>query len=201
MPLVWQQDFAAPLWDEALALPVVNNLPVLLHLQTCATVFSPKRTPLQLRCEGIRLFLLWLQALQTNCGEEQILMFACLVPGFPPLPSPRGPCTLESLVSPPAAPDGEPSPGEGCDGCCWLPLGLIPGWPGCVWLLGWCSSRTAHSCHAEWLWLWAGSSDTAAAGAFCCPTNRFGGFLLADSLLVSALPSCRESGTILAGMC
>uniref|UniRef100_A0A8D2PJN7 Ral GTPase activating protein catalytic subunit alpha 2 n=1 Tax=Zosterops lateralis melanops TaxID=1220523 RepID=A0A8D2PJN7_ZOSLA len=52
-------------------------------------------------CEGIRLFLLWLQALQTNCGEEQILMFACLVPGFPPLPSPRGPCTLESLVSPP----------------------------------------------------------------------------------------------------
>uniref|UniRef100_A0A8D2PLN4 Ral GTPase activating protein catalytic subunit alpha 2 n=1 Tax=Zosterops lateralis melanops TaxID=1220523 RepID=A0A8D2PLN4_ZOSLA len=53
-------------------------------------------------CEGIRLFLLWLQALQTNCGEEQILMFACLVPGFPPLPSPRGPCTLESLVTLPS---------------------------------------------------------------------------------------------------
>ncbi|KAF2981071.1 hypothetical protein EK904_002261, partial [Melospiza melodia maxima] len=34
---------------------------------------------LKLRCEGIRLFLLWLQALQTNCGEEQILMFACLI--------------------------------------------------------------------------------------------------------------------------
>ncbi|XP_063247342.1 ral GTPase-activating protein subunit alpha-2 isoform X2 [Prinia subflava] len=67
---------------------------------------------LKLRCEGIRLFLLWLQALQTNCGEEQILMFACLVPGFPPLPSPHGPCTLESLVSPPAAPDAKIFPEE-----------------------------------------------------------------------------------------
>ncbi|XP_068864864.1 ral GTPase-activating protein subunit alpha-2 isoform X1 [Aphelocoma coerulescens] len=67
---------------------------------------------LKLRCEGIRLFLLWLQALQTNCAEEQILMFACLVPGFPPLPSSRGPCTLESLVSPPAAPDAKIFPEE-----------------------------------------------------------------------------------------
>ncbi|NWV94204.1 RGPA2 protein, partial [Machaerirhynchus nigripectus] len=67
---------------------------------------------LKLRCEGIRLFLLWLQALQTNCAEEQILMFACLVPGFPPLPSARGPCTLESLVSPPAAPDAKIFPEE-----------------------------------------------------------------------------------------
>ncbi|NXR76235.1 RGPA2 protein, partial [Pycnonotus jocosus] len=67
---------------------------------------------LKVLCEGIRLFLLWLQALQTNCGEEQILMFACLVPGFPPLPSPRGPCTLESLVSPPAAPDAKIFPEE-----------------------------------------------------------------------------------------
>lgn len=100
----------------------MNYLPALLRLQTCVTAFHPKCTPLQLRCEGIRLFLLWLQALQTNCGEEQILMFACLVPGFPPLPSPRGPCTLESLVSPPAAPDGEPSPGGDDDGGCWLPL-------------------------------------------------------------------------------
>ncbi|NXO23135.1 RGPA2 protein, partial [Cisticola juncidis] len=67
---------------------------------------------LKVLCEGIRLFLLWLQALQTNCGEEQILMFACLVPGFPPLPSPRGPCTLESLLSPPAAPDAKIFPEE-----------------------------------------------------------------------------------------
>ncbi|NXO43019.1 RGPA2 protein, partial [Locustella ochotensis] len=67
---------------------------------------------LKVLCEGIRLFLLWLQALQTNCSEEQILMFACLVPGFPPLPSPHGPCTLESLVSPLAAPDGKIFPEE-----------------------------------------------------------------------------------------
>ncbi|NXV05177.1 RGPA2 protein, partial [Cettia cetti] len=67
---------------------------------------------LKLRCEGIRLFLLWLQALQTNCGEEQILMFACLVPGFPPLPSPCGLCTLESLVCPPAVPDAKIFPEE-----------------------------------------------------------------------------------------
>ncbi|KAL2305615.1 hypothetical protein Nmel_003497, partial [Mimus melanotis] len=67
---------------------------------------------LKLRCEGIRLFLLWLQALQTNCGEEQVLLFACLVPGFPPLPSSRGPCTLESLLSPPAMPDAKIFPEE-----------------------------------------------------------------------------------------
>ncbi|XP_062346719.1 ral GTPase-activating protein subunit alpha-2 [Cinclus cinclus] len=67
---------------------------------------------LKLRCEGIRLFLLWLQALQTNCGEEQVLLFACLVPGFPPLPSSRGPCTLDSLLSPPAVPDAKIFPEE-----------------------------------------------------------------------------------------
>ncbi|XP_039241716.1 ral GTPase-activating protein subunit alpha-2 isoform X3 [Pipra filicauda] len=67
---------------------------------------------LKIRCEGIRLFLLWLQALQTNCGEEQILLFACLVPGFPPLVSSRGPCTLESLLSPPCPPDAKIFPEE-----------------------------------------------------------------------------------------
>uniref|UniRef100_A0A803XSU5 Ral GTPase activating protein catalytic subunit alpha 2 n=1 Tax=Meleagris gallopavo TaxID=9103 RepID=A0A803XSU5_MELGA len=51
------------------------------------------------KCEGIRLFLLWLQALQTNCTEEQILIFACLVPGFPPVLSSRGPCTLDNIYS------------------------------------------------------------------------------------------------------
>uniref|UniRef100_A0A672TTN8 Ral GTPase activating protein catalytic subunit alpha 2 n=1 Tax=Strigops habroptila TaxID=2489341 RepID=A0A672TTN8_STRHB len=65
-----------------------------------------------IRCEGIRLFLLWLQALQTNCGEEQILIFACLVPGFPPLTSSRGPCTLDNLISPPNSPDAKISPEE-----------------------------------------------------------------------------------------
>ncbi|XP_036912913.1 ral GTPase-activating protein subunit alpha-2 isoform X4 [Sturnira hondurensis] len=55
---------------------------------------------IKIRCEGIRLFLLWLQALQTNCTEEQVLIFACLVPGFPVIMSSRGPCTLETLISP-----------------------------------------------------------------------------------------------------
>uniref|UniRef100_H0UWK7 Ral GTPase activating protein catalytic subunit alpha 2 n=1 Tax=Cavia porcellus TaxID=10141 RepID=H0UWK7_CAVPO len=55
---------------------------------------------IKIRCEGIRLFLLWLQALQTNCTEEQVLIFACLVPGFPAVLSSRGPCTLETLINP-----------------------------------------------------------------------------------------------------
>ncbi|XP_064001784.1 ral GTPase-activating protein subunit alpha-2 isoform X4 [Pogoniulus pusillus] len=67
---------------------------------------------LKIRCEGIRLFLLWLQALQTNCLEEQILIFACLVPGFPPILSSRGPCTLDSLISPPNSPDAKIFPEE-----------------------------------------------------------------------------------------
>ncbi|KFV19110.1 Ral GTPase-activating protein subunit alpha-2, partial [Tauraco erythrolophus] len=67
---------------------------------------------LKIRCEGIRLFLLWLQALQTNCAEEQILIFACLVPGFPPLMSSRGPYALDNLISPPNAPDAKIFPEE-----------------------------------------------------------------------------------------
>ncbi|XP_004447813.1 ral GTPase-activating protein subunit alpha-2 isoform X1 [Dasypus novemcinctus] len=55
---------------------------------------------IKIRCEGIRLFLLWLQALQTNCAEDQVLIFACLVPGFPAVLSSRGPCTLETLINP-----------------------------------------------------------------------------------------------------
>ncbi|XP_015712092.1 ral GTPase-activating protein subunit alpha-2 isoform X1 [Coturnix japonica] len=67
---------------------------------------------LKLRCEGIRLFLLWLQALQTNCTEEQILIFACLVPGFPPVMSSRGPCTLDNVISPSNSPDAKIFPEE-----------------------------------------------------------------------------------------
>uniref|UniRef100_A0A3Q1NIX8 Ral GTPase activating protein catalytic subunit alpha 2 n=1 Tax=Bos taurus TaxID=9913 RepID=A0A3Q1NIX8_BOVIN len=55
---------------------------------------------IKIRCEGIRLFLLWLQALQTNCAEEQVLIFASLVPGFPAIMSSRGPCTLDTLINP-----------------------------------------------------------------------------------------------------
>uniref|UniRef100_A0A8C4R7D7 Uncharacterized protein n=1 Tax=Eptatretus burgeri TaxID=7764 RepID=A0A8C4R7D7_EPTBU len=52
----------------------------------------------QIRREGMRLLLLWMQALQQNCTSEEILIFACLVPGFPPPIGPGGPCTLEDLV-------------------------------------------------------------------------------------------------------
>lgn len=68
---------------------------------------------IKIRCEGIRLFLLWLQALQTNCAEEQVLIFACLVPGFPAIMSSRGPCTLETLLSPsPGVADAKVYPEE-----------------------------------------------------------------------------------------
>uniref|UniRef100_A0AAZ3PHI9 Rap-GAP domain-containing protein n=1 Tax=Oncorhynchus tshawytscha TaxID=74940 RepID=A0AAZ3PHI9_ONCTS len=63
----------------------------------------------KIRCEGIRLFLLWLQALQNNCAEEQFLIFACLVPGFPAVPSTRGPCTLDTIIYNPFS---NPSDGE-----------------------------------------------------------------------------------------
>ncbi|XP_065489145.1 ral GTPase-activating protein subunit alpha-2 isoform X2 [Caloenas nicobarica] len=72
----------------------------LLHTGNC----------LKIRCEGMRLFLLWLQALQTNCGEEQVQLFACLVPGFPP--AAPGPCALDGLLSPPCAPDAKIFPEE-----------------------------------------------------------------------------------------
>uniref|UniRef100_A0A669BBA0 Ral GTPase activating protein catalytic subunit alpha 2 n=1 Tax=Oreochromis niloticus TaxID=8128 RepID=A0A669BBA0_ORENI len=63
----------------------------------------------KIRCEGIRLFLLWLQALRDHCAEEQFLIFACLVPGFPAVPSSRGPCTLDTIIYNPFSnpPDGE----------------------------------------------------------------------------------------------
>ncbi|XP_023374157.1 ral GTPase-activating protein subunit alpha-2 [Otolemur garnettii] len=67
----------------------------------------------KIRCEGIRLFLLWLQALQTHCAEEQVLIFACLVPGFPAVMSSRGPCTLETLINPsPGVADAKVYPEE-----------------------------------------------------------------------------------------
>ncbi|XP_068110132.1 ral GTPase-activating protein subunit alpha-1 isoform X2 [Hyperolius riggenbachi] len=54
---------------------------------------------LKIRLEGMRLFLLWLQALQNNCSWEQLCMFACLVPGFPAPPTDRGTYTLDSLIN------------------------------------------------------------------------------------------------------
>ncbi|XP_034715049.1 ral GTPase-activating protein subunit alpha-2-like [Etheostoma cragini] len=68
----------------------------------------------KIRCEGIRLYLLWLQALRDNCAEEQFLIFACLVPGFPAVPSSRGPCTLDTIIYNPFSnpPDAKVVPEE-----------------------------------------------------------------------------------------
>ncbi|XP_053553719.1 ral GTPase-activating protein subunit alpha-1 isoform X6 [Bombina bombina] len=54
---------------------------------------------LKIRLEGLRLFLLWLQALQNNCSWEQLYIFACLIPGFPAPPSDHGIYTLDSLIN------------------------------------------------------------------------------------------------------
>ncbi|XP_036061846.1 ral GTPase-activating protein subunit alpha-1 isoform X8 [Onychomys torridus] len=56
---------------------------------------------LKIRREGVRLFLLWLQALQDNCSREQLWMFSCLIPGFSAPQSEYGPRTLENLINPP----------------------------------------------------------------------------------------------------
>ncbi|XP_069806445.1 ral GTPase-activating protein subunit alpha-1 isoform X2 [Dendropsophus ebraccatus] len=56
---------------------------------------------LKIRLEGMRLFLLWLQALQNNCSWEQLCMFACLIPGFPAPPSDHGIYTLDNLINQP----------------------------------------------------------------------------------------------------
>ncbi|ELK33258.1 Ral GTPase-activating protein subunit alpha-1 [Myotis davidii] len=55
----------------------------------------------QIRREGVRLFLLWLQALQSNCSKEQLWMFSCLIPGFSAPQSEYGPRTLDNLINPP----------------------------------------------------------------------------------------------------
>uniref|UniRef100_A0A8C1GD37 Ral GTPase activating protein, alpha subunit 1 (catalytic) n=1 Tax=Cyprinus carpio TaxID=7962 RepID=A0A8C1GD37_CYPCA len=56
---------------------------------------------LTIRREGVRLFLLWMQALQHNALREQLWIFACLIPGFPAPQSELGPRTLDNLISPP----------------------------------------------------------------------------------------------------
>nr|XP_019605996.1 PREDICTED: ral GTPase-activating protein subunit alpha-1 isoform X19 [Rhinolophus sinicus] len=56
---------------------------------------------LKIRREGVRLFLLWLQALQNNCSKEQLWMFSCLIPGFSAPQSEYGPRTLDNLINPP----------------------------------------------------------------------------------------------------
>uniref|UniRef100_A0A8C8SMN3 Ral GTPase activating protein catalytic subunit alpha 1 n=1 Tax=Pelusios castaneus TaxID=367368 RepID=A0A8C8SMN3_9SAUR len=62
-------------------------------------VFKKKKK--KIRREGVRLFLLWLQALQNNCSQEQLCMFSCLIPGFSSPQSEYGLRTLDNLINPP----------------------------------------------------------------------------------------------------
>ncbi|XP_034163966.2 ral GTPase-activating protein subunit alpha-1 isoform X5 [Pangasianodon hypophthalmus] len=55
---------------------------------------------LKIRREGVRLFLLWLQALQCNALREQLWIFACLIPGFPAPQCEHTPHTLDSIINP-----------------------------------------------------------------------------------------------------
>uniref|UniRef100_A0A3Q3KNR6 Rap-GAP domain-containing protein n=1 Tax=Monopterus albus TaxID=43700 RepID=A0A3Q3KNR6_MONAL len=52
-----------------------------------------------IRREGVRLFLLWMQALQSNAEREQLCMFACLIPGFPAPLCHGTPRTLENKTT------------------------------------------------------------------------------------------------------
>ncbi|XP_056151526.1 ral GTPase-activating protein subunit alpha-1 [Lampris incognitus] len=56
---------------------------------------------LKIRREGVRFFLLWMQALQSNAEREQLCMFACLIPGFPAPMCHGMPRTLDTLINPP----------------------------------------------------------------------------------------------------
>ncbi|XP_077996665.1 ral GTPase-activating protein subunit alpha-1-like isoform X2 [Glandiceps talaboti] len=59
---------------------------------------------LKLRREGIRLFLLWFQALQEHADEECYLIYATLIPGFPHPQGASGIHTLDSLINNSARP-------------------------------------------------------------------------------------------------
>lgn len=94
-------------WTVCLSLSFLP-LPFSFSLQdkwTCFCIFLDKLTcsifSFKIRREGVRLFLLWLQALQNNCSKEQIWMFSCLIPGFSSPQSEYGPRTLDNLINPP----------------------------------------------------------------------------------------------------
>uniref|UniRef100_A0A8B9CDL6 Ral GTPase activating protein catalytic subunit alpha 1 n=1 Tax=Anser brachyrhynchus TaxID=132585 RepID=A0A8B9CDL6_9AVES len=72
-----------------------GHVKVLWAKLTCSIFFF------KIRREGVRLFLLWLQALQNNCSREQLWMFSCLIPGFSSPQSEYGPRTLDNLINPP----------------------------------------------------------------------------------------------------
>ena len=70
---------------------IISYLPDLIHQKwqynSISDVMKRLLHPdnsIKMRKEAIALFLLWLQALQENAGITMKMLFACLVPGFPP---------------------------------------------------------------------------------------------------------------------
>lgn len=92
-------------WPYCLSTLKFSTLPFLLLLPGHVKVLLAKLTRsiffFKIRREGVRLFLLWLQALQNNCSREQLWMFSCLIPGFSSPQSEYGPRTLDNLINPP----------------------------------------------------------------------------------------------------
>uniref|UniRef100_A0A8V0XU63 Ral GTPase activating protein catalytic alpha subunit 1 n=1 Tax=Gallus gallus TaxID=9031 RepID=A0A8V0XU63_CHICK len=84
---------------------ILQLLPERIHqrwqFHSIVNLFPCSVFSFQIRREGVRLFLLWLQALQNNCSKEQLWMFSCLIPGFSSPQSEYGPRTLDNLINPP----------------------------------------------------------------------------------------------------
>ena len=66
------------------------------------------RSSAQLRKFGIKLLVLWLQALRENAGDASMELFASAIPHFPPRKTPLG--LPAAPPPPPPAPQTPPSP-------------------------------------------------------------------------------------------
>ncbi|XP_078483616.1 ral GTPase-activating protein subunit alpha-1 isoform X2 [Ciona intestinalis] len=88
---------------------ILVNLPELIHqrwqyhsIDTVIKRLLHSQNSLKVRREGIHFFLLWLRALGKNALPRTLLLYACLVPGFPPPTFSDGkPYSLEWLVNMP----------------------------------------------------------------------------------------------------
>ncbi|XP_076803617.1 ral GTPase-activating protein subunit alpha-1-like isoform X2 [Clavelina lepadiformis] len=88
---------------------ILINLPELIHqrwqyhsIDNIIKRLLHSQNSLKVRREGLHFFLLWLRALQENALPRTLLLYACLIPGFPPPTFSDGkPYSLEWLVNMP----------------------------------------------------------------------------------------------------
>nr|CAB3265418.1 ral GTPase-activating protein subunit alpha-1 [Phallusia mammillata] len=88
---------------------ILINLPELIHqrwqyhsIDMVIKRLLHTQNSLKVRKEGMHFFLLWLRTLQENALPQTLLLYACLVPGFPPPTFSDGkPYSLEWLVNVP----------------------------------------------------------------------------------------------------